>query len=126
MSTETSEKTYYQAKRERLAAALTKWQQTDTGEPAHQYADDLEDILLEYGLQILPTAATNARYRVLIDGQVAPYIGQTRPAGPVDANDAAEMFLVAALGAEEADGDHQVAIRPATDAELVTDLLGGA
>ncbi|MEV8639333.1 hypothetical protein AB0395_47540 [Streptosporangium sp. NPDC051023] len=128
MSTETSEKApnYHQARREKIAAAITAWQRADDGQPSGPYtdADALEDILREHGLQIVPTAAGYGRYRVLIDDQAAPHIGSTRPAGPVDADQAVEIFLIAALGAE-ADGEHTVTIRPATDAELVQDFVGG-
>jgi len=130
MSTETPEQaaSYHQARLEKIADALRAWQDADPGDTAsdpYGDANALEDILRDYGLQILPTGPADTRYRVLIDGQSAPYIGQTRPSGPVDADGAVEIFLVAALGAEAAPGEHRVVIRPATDDEMVRHAIGG-
>jgi hypothetical protein len=135
MSTDTPTQTvnYWQAKLEKIAEALRIWQeQPDDGENPHTTPGDpyananaLEDILREQGLQILPTGPADARYRVLIDGQSAPYIGQTRPSGPMEADEAVEVFLVAALGADAAPGEHSVVIRPATDDEMVRHAIGG-
>jgi hypothetical protein len=125
---------YHQVKLQKIVDAIRAWQeQPDDAEnipttPAadpYANADALVDILREQGLQILPTGPYDARYRVLIDGQAAPYIGQTRPSGPLDADEAVEIFLVAALGAEGAGEEHAVVIRPATDDELVRHAIGG-
>jgi len=137
MSTETPEQapSYHQVRLEKIVEALRIWQeQPDDGEnphttPSDPYADAaaLEDILREQGLQIMPTASGtgDALYRVLVDGQPAPYVGQSRPAGPVDANDAAEMFLAEVSKAESVDRTRQITIRPATDADMVAALWGG-
>jgi len=133
MSTETPAVNYHLAKLTKIVEALRVWQeQPDDGENPHTAntdpyanADALEDILLEHGLQIMPTASGDAVYRVLVDGESAPYVGQTRPAGPVDANDAAEMFLVEASKAESVDRTRVIAIRPATDDEMVRHAIGG-
>ncbi|MDH2424832.1 hypothetical protein [Sphaerisporangium sp. TRM90804] len=130
MSTETPEKSFYQAKREKIAAALVKWQNDPTSDDEasnHPFADAdaLDDCLRDRGLQILPTGPNMGRWRVLLDGHAAPYPGQTRPSGPVDADTAVEMFLVAALGAELADEDASIVIRPATDREMVRHAVGG-
>ncbi|GAA3417693.1 hypothetical protein [Streptosporangium vulgare] len=134
MTTETPAQAvnYHMAKLDKIVEALRVWQEQPDDEtpntaPADPYAnaDALEDILLEHGLQILPTASGEAVYRVLVDGQPAPYVGQTRPAGPVDANDAAEMFLAEASKAESVDRTRQITIRPATDDEMVRHAIGG-
>jgi hypothetical protein len=138
MSADTTTETalnYHQAKLQKIVEALRIWQERpDDGEnphtgPVDPYADAdaLEDILREQGLQILPTASGpgDALYRVLVDGHPAPYVGQTRPAGPVDANDAAEMFLAEASKAESVDRTRQITIRPATDADMVASLWNG-
>lgn len=130
MSTETPEKSFYQVKREKLAAALVAWQNDPTSNDEANFhplsdADALEDALREHGLQVVPIGPVHSRWRVLIDGQPAPYIGQSRPSGPVDTDMAAEMFLVAALGAEESEREVSVVVRPATGDELVrADVLG--
>ncbi|MFF3443583.1 hypothetical protein [Streptosporangium sp. NPDC002721] len=118
---------YHQEKRKKIAAAVTAWQHDEEALRAwlHGDADPLDDFLREQGLQILPTGPADARYRVLIDGQSAPYIGQTRPSGPMEADEAVEVFLVAALGADAAAGEHRVVIRPATDDEMVRHAIGG-
>ncbi|WP_326646604.1 hypothetical protein OG884_18405 [Streptosporangium sp. NBC_01755] len=141
MSIETSPEqgvNYHTAKLEKIVAALRVWQEEpDDAENAHTApadpyadADALEDILREHGLQILPTVSGDALYRVLVDGHPAPYVGQARPAGPVDANDAAEMFLAEASKAESVDRTRAITVHPATDNELTSslwnDITGGA
>lgn len=118
---------YDRAKLEKITAALAAWQAADESQLSgpHADADALEGAFTEHGLQILPTVSRGALYRVLVDGQPAPYVGQRRPAGPVDANDAVEIFLAAVAAADEAGGNHEVTIRPATDAEQVADFAAG-
>lgn len=135
MSTETPAPAvnYHLAKMTKLVEALRVWQEEpDDGENPHTAhtdpyadADALEDILLEHGLQLMPTASGDAVYRVLVNGEPAPYVGQTRPSGPVDANDAAEMFLVEASKAESVDRTRAITVRPATDDEMVRHAIGG-
>ncbi|WP_031166036.1 hypothetical protein [Streptosporangium roseum] len=131
MSTETPEQTtvnYHQAKREKIAAAITTWQATESNAATQPYgdADDLEDALLGQGLQVLPLASSDCRYRVLIDCQPAPYAGQDRPAGPMDADEAAEVFLLAVIHSEDSLAEQTITVRPATDAELVGHAVTGS
>lgn len=116
VSTETN---VYQIRREKLATALHAWQTSPEQTPG-----TLEDHLLGQGLQLLPLAADGgARFVVLIDGQPAPFPGQSRAAGPVDADQAAEMFLLAVMGAAETGTERVITVRPAADAELVADAI---
>jgi hypothetical protein len=126
-NTEQTPVNYHQAKLEKIAAAITAWQATESNAATHPYgdADDLEDALLGHGLQLLPLASSDCRYRVLVDGQPAPYVGQDRPAGPLDADEAAEVFLLAVIHSEDNLAEQTITVRPATDAELVGHAVTG-
>ena len=126
-NTEQTPVNYHQAKLEKIAAAITAWQATESNAATHPYgdADDLEDALLGHGLQLLPLASSDCRYRVLVDGQPAPYVGQDRPAGPLDADEAAEVFLLAVIHSEDTLTEQEITVRPATDAELVGHAVTG-
>lgn len=120
MSTETP-KSIYQVRREAVARAITAWQDGPDDEGPFADADALESHLLDEGLLVLPRAAVSGKWMVMVGGQPAPYPGQDRLSGPVDAEQAAEMFLIEAAKA----GDlRTVTIRPATDAEMVASVLG--
>jgi hypothetical protein len=133
MSTETPEaqpKSIYQIRIQQLAAAISAWQEQaqEDGEGdtiIHPIADAsaLEDCLLDKGLLILPRAAVHGKWRVLVDGDAATYPGQDRPAGPVDAELAAEMFLIEA--AKDNATEQQIVVRPASDVEMVTSAVIG-
>ncbi len=123
MSTETPElpKSIYQLRRQAVARAITAWE--DGPEEAGPFGDAaaLEDHLLDEGLLILPRAAVHGKWMVLVDGQAAPFPGQDRLSGPVDAEQAAEMFLIEAA---KADDPRSVTVRPASNAEMVSSVLG--
>lgn len=125
MNIETPERprNYYQRQRDKLVSAVTRWQMDTTGEATISGRDvaRLEDFLNEEDLQILPQVAESGNWRVLVDGEPAPYPGQDRPAGPVDADVAAEMFLLQAAKGET----REVTVRPATnDAMVQMTVLG--
>ncbi len=138
MSTDTPEArepSVYQLRREAVARAIETWrEEPDDGENPHTTPGDpmedavaLVDSLSDEGLQILPRAAVHGKWMVLVNGQPATFPGQTRQAGPVDAEQAAEMFLIEA--AKEGGTVEEITVRPATDAELVQsvwDHIGGA
>ncbi|WP_326643019.1 hypothetical protein OG884_06140 [Streptosporangium sp. NBC_01755] len=117
--------TYWQAKLEMIRRAIQAWQNSDD-ESSDESSDasTLEDALLDHGLQLLPRAITSGCWLVLIDGQPAPTPGG-RPAGPVDAEEAAEIFLLAAAQAEAEGRTREIVMRPATDSELVRHAIGG-
>ncbi|GGK62066.1 hypothetical protein Sme01_03990 [Sphaerisporangium melleum] len=135
MSTETPErpKSAYQLRGEAIARALGVWQDSpDDGENPHTTGSDplagaaaLEDCLREEGLQILPAGPSGGRWRVLAGGKPVPYAGQSRPSGPVDADTAAELFLLAARDADQGDGGTPIVVRPATDREQVQHAVLG-
>lgn len=125
MSTDTPEareKSIYQLRREAIARAVEAWQDADDDQPAGPYtdADEFVDCLSDEGLQILPRAVAYGKWMVLVDGEPACYPGQDRQAGPVDAEQAAEMFLLEVSKAESVDRSREITVRPATDGELVS------
>lgn len=127
MSTDARPKNVFQIRRDKIAEAIRRWREAEGGRPISLLADvdALVDFLDEQGLQILPTSASHSRFRVLVDGRPAPYPGQEREAGPLRADEAAEVFLIAALGAEETGVECDIVVRPATHAELVQGAVLG-
>lgn len=120
---EPTEKSVYQIRREKLAAAIQAWQESESesGNPLSD-AGALEEELRDVGLILLPASDGRGEYRVLVDGKPANYVGQDAPAGPVDAEQAADIFLTESAKDEYA--ERQPTIRPATDDEMVAGLFG--
>ncbi len=116
-------KNVWRARREALAAAIKAWQESES-DSSHPLSDAtaLEDANLDQGLLLLPRSTGHGQWRVLVDGKPANFVGQDRPAGPVDAEQAADMFLT--LTAADDYGKHQITVRPATDDEMVGSLFG--
>ncbi|TYB69661.1 hypothetical protein FXF51_05735 [Nonomuraea sp. PA05] len=135
MSTETPETPAttnpYQAKREAVARAVTAWQRQaaevdeagDREPTAMEDADDLEDCLNDEGMILLPRSTGHGKWRVLVDGQPAPYPGQDAPSHPMGAEEAMEAFAVAT--AADYHGEKQIVVRPATEREMVTSAVIG-
>ncbi len=113
----------YQIRRERMAAAIKRWQESES-ESDHPLSDAgaLEDLLLDEDLLVLPRAVGYGKFRVLVDGEPAPYVNSDRPSGPVDAEQAAEMFLIES--AKDEDAERAIVVRPATDVEMSSGLFG--
>ncbi|TMS00124.1 hypothetical protein [Nonomuraea basaltis] len=129
MSTETPEtKNPYQLRREAVTRAVKAWQQQaeeadeagDREPTASENAADLEDCLMDEGLVLLPRSTGHGKWIVTVDGQPAARPGKDRPAGPVDAEEAAEMFLTRT--AADYYNEYQVTIRPASPDELVASV----
>jgi hypothetical protein len=126
---ETREKNFYQQQRQKLAAAVTAWQEEpDDAENASSQSPSplanaaaLEDCLHDQGLQIMPRACGYGKYLVLVDGRPALYPGQNRPTGPLDADEAAEVFLVESAKSDAV--ERQIVIRSATDLEMVASVF---
>lgn len=132
MSTETPEtRNPYQLRREAVARAIKAWQRQaeeadDAGdrEPtAVENASDLEDCLMDEGLLLAPRSTGYGKWRVLVDGQPAPYVGQEQLSHPMGAEEAAELFL--AQTAADYYAQKQIVIRPASDEELITAAVLG-
>lgn len=122
---ETSEKPKnpFRVRCERMAAAIRRWQETEpASKDPREAAGALEDLLLDEGLLVLPRSVGHGQFRVLVGGKPAPYVGQERPSGPVDAEQAAEMFLVETARDECA--ERSIVVRPASEAELSSALFG--
>lgn len=135
MSTETSKpKSPYQLRREAIDRAITAWQTQEVpAEPepgGGRYVPlTLEDCLNDEGLCVLPRPTGHGKWVVEVDGERAPICpGSGRPAGLLDAEEAAELFLT--LAAADWDAERQPTIRPATELEfktaLANHLFGGA
>lgn len=131
MSTETPEtKNPYQARREAVARAIKAWQEQDGDGPDDAREDgplgqaaDLEDCLLDEDLIVLPRSTGHGTWRVLVDGQPAPYPGQDLLTGPLGAEEVAEVFLTQTAADEYA--ERQIVVRPATETEMVTSAVIG-
>lgn len=125
MSTETPEtKNPYQLRREAIDRAIKAWQDDD--EPTDQpfaVVSALEDRLLDEGLFLLPRSTGHGQWRVLVDGEPAPFPGLDGPSHPMGAEEAAEAFLAATGG--DYYNERQIVIRPATDREMVTSAVIG-
>ena len=126
MSTETPEtKNPSKARREAIARAIRTWQQGDGSESGHELDDAtaLEDCLLDEGLTLLPRSTGHGKWRVLVDGKPAPYVGQEQPSHPMGAEEAAELFLTET--AADYYGQKAIVVRPASDREMVTSAVIG-
>lgn len=112
---------YWSEKRDKFAAALAAAPGFvyEGGNPDE--ATRLMDALDDQGLLILPRSLDAGRWRVLADGKPVPHVGSRtgQPAGPMDAEEAAEAFLIAA------DKNVNVTVRPATDDEMVISAVLG-
>lgn len=127
MSTETTAgrqvRSYWALKRDKVAAAIDASGDTSGYEDrVPSPAERLEDALEAQGLLLMPRATGYGEWRVLIDGQSAPWVGRERPSGPMDAEAAAEAFLLAAAADEG--NQRSIVVRPATDAEMVGNAIG--
>lgn len=120
--------TPYQQRHRQVTSAVKAWMEDpDRVQDADAAAEAqaLVGFLDEEGLQILPRATTYADWRVIVDGQPAPSNhAPGKPSGPMDADEAAEAFLLAAQRAEQANTDTNIVVRPASDVELVAKLTG--
>lgn len=126
MSTETPETTNpYQLRRKAIARAIKVWQDGDGTIDGCEIDDAtaLEDCLLDEGLTLMPRSTGHGKWRVLVDGQPAPYPGQDAPSHPMGAEEAAEAFLTAT--AADYYGQKQIVIRPASDQEMVASAVIG-
>lgn len=114
---ETREKNFYQQQREKLSAAIVVWrEQPEIDSPSTPLGDagDLEDCLHD---QVLPRAAgAHGKYVVLVDSQPAPYPGQAQLTGPLDADEAAEVFLIESSKDDAI--EKTIELRSATDLEM--------
>jgi hypothetical protein len=126
MSTETPEtKNPWQARREAVDRAVKAWQTQEVPSgPAPgggRYVDaTLEDCLNDEGLIVLPRSTGHGKWIVEVDGKPAPLVGSDRLSGPVDAEEAADLFLT--VTSADYYNAKNVTIRPATDDELVGSL----
>lgn len=131
MSTDTPEKNPYRLRREAVARAIKTWQEQDVDGPQDAREDgplgqasDLEDCLLNEDLILMPRSTGHGKWVVEVDGERAPQPGTDRPTGLLDAEEAAEVFLMVAVGDEL-----NVTVRPATEMEfklaLASHLFGG-
>lgn len=111
-------KNVYQARRKKLAAAIERWEDEVPREERldPSGASLLEDAFRDEGLILLPRSTGHGKWRVLVDGRAAPLPGSDTPAGPLDAEEAADAFLTQTVADER--NAHQILIRPATDLEL--------
>jgi hypothetical protein len=126
MSTETPETTNpYQLRRAAIARAIKVWQDGDGTLDGYEIDDAtaLEDCLNDEGLVLLPRSTGHGKWRVLVDGQPAPYPGQDTPSHPMGAEEAAEAFLTATAG--DYYGQKQIVIRLASDREMVASAVIG-
>ncbi|MFI6594911.1 hypothetical protein ACIBHX_01615 [Nonomuraea sp. NPDC050536] len=126
MSAETPdvrEKNPYQLRREAVARAIKAWQQEEDDGSGHEVdaASALEDCLLDEGLILMPRSTGHGKWRVLVDGEPAPYVGQNQPSHPMGAEEAAEVFLTQTAG--DYYNQREVLIRPASSAEMVTSAV---
>lgn len=112
MSERTKPKSYWAQKNDKIAAAL----EASSGD-----VTKFTDALWDQDLAVMPRPSDAGRWRVLVDGQPAPYAGSPsgKPSGPMDAEEAAEAFLLAA------DKNVNVTVRPATDDEMVISAVLG-
>lgn len=134
MTDNTKPKSPYQFRAEAIDRAVKAWQtQVVPSEPAPgggRYVPlTLEDCLNDEGLCVLPRPTGHGKWVVEVDGERAPICpGSDRPAGLLDAEEAAELFLTLAAADEYA--ERQPTIRPATELEFKTalweHLTGGA
>lgn len=115
----------FQRRHGKIVAAVASWM---NDRPKDQSVTDdayaLVDCLLDQDLQIVPRCPSYAQWRVIVNGEPAqsPF-NPDRQSGPLDADDAAEAFLQAAIRAEDGDAA-EITVRPATDRELVLKLVG--
>ena len=129
MSTETPETTNpYKARAQAVDRAHKAFhEQVVPSEPApgggRYVPATLEDCLNDEGVVLLPRSTGHGKWRVLVDGQPAPYPGQDTPSHPMGAEEAAEAFLTATAG--DYYGQKQIVIRPASDAEMVASAVIG-
>ncbi|MEO3856120.1 hypothetical protein [Acrocarpospora sp. B8E8] len=117
------EKSYWAQKAGRVKAALNAYLdgKPEKGPVTHSVID-LEDCLLDEGLLVLPRATGHGKYRVLADGKPVPLVGRdVGESGPMDAEEAAEAFLLAAAK----DDGAAIMVRPATNDELVISAVTG-
>jgi hypothetical protein len=126
--TNTRPLTPYQQRHRQVTAAVKAWMEDPHREQdadAGKEAQALAGFLHEQGLQVLPRCPSYADYRVVVDGQPAPSVhAPGRLSGPMDADEAAEAFLLAAADAEQANTDTVIVVRPASDTERVAKLVG--
>lgn len=132
MSTETPEtKNPYQARREAVERAVKAWKQQaaeadeagDREPTAFEDAGDLEDCLNNEGLILLPRSTGHGKWRVLVDGKPAPYVGQEQQSHPMGAEEAVDVFLTQTGG--DYDNQKAIVVRPASDREMVTSAVIG-
>lgn len=112
---------YWSEKRDKFAAAQKAAASLVYEGHTPDEATRLMDALDDNDLLILPRAIDAGRYRVLVDGKPVPHVGSRtgQPAGPMDAEEAAEAFLLAASKSEG------ITVRPATHEEtLVSAIIG--
>jgi hypothetical protein len=126
VSTESPEtKNPYQLRREAVARAIKAWQEEgddDTRGPVGDAAA-LEDCLLDEDLTLMPRSTGHGAWRVLVDGQPAPYLGRDEPSHPMGAEEAAEVFLTQTGG--DYYNQRAIVVRPATDQEMVVAAVIG-
>lgn len=122
MSDPVKVKSYWQTKRRKIANAVAAFLADASHEDNRPFvkADALVDHLGDAGLQIVPSAAqVYGKWRVLVDGQAANWPGKDGPGFPLDADETAEVLLLALIEAEEDRVDRVVTVRPASNEELV-------
>ncbi|MGI5274686.1 hypothetical protein ACQEUU_37015 [Nonomuraea sp. CA-218870] len=108
--------------------AVKAWQEQDKTEVplpdgSRLVPSTLEDCLNGEGLILLPRSTGHGKWRVLVDGQPAPYPGQEGPSHPMGAEEAADVFLT--VTAADHYGERQIVVRPATSDEMVTSAVIG-
>ncbi len=80
---------------------------------------DFGDLLENEDLIVMPRSVGHGKWLVLVAGEPVAMTGSDgKTSGPMDAEEAAEAFLLASRSNED------VVIRPATDAELVSSVWG--
>lgn len=129
MSTETTKpKNPYQLRAEAIDRAVKAWQtQEIPSEPApgggRYVPATLEDCLNDEGLCVLPRSTGHGKWRVLVDGKPAPYVGQDAPSHPMGAEEAAELFLAQTAG--DYYNQKAIVVRPASGAEMTAAAVIG-
>lgn len=128
-TTETTQKSVYQLRREAVARAIKAWQDGEESDRPFDDADTLMDQMENERLILLPRSTGHGWWVVEVDGQGAPIApGSANATGLLGAEEAAEVFLT--ITAADEYGMKKVTIRPATEWEhklaLQKHLFGGA